>query len=97
MMRWERKSRSHFHKKEPFLLYSGNTYLKHRVPKKNLKDQKKPVNDAEAKRLRRYCCRDSIINPFRAKLRKTKIKQVTVQMFHTYTHTHTGIKPKKPI
>ena len=31
-------------------MYSENTHLKLRAPKKNLKDPKKPVNDAEKMR-----------------------------------------------
>ena len=58
-------------------MYSENTHLKLRAPKKNLKDPKKkkknPVNDAEKMRpWRRYCCTDSIINLYKQNYKNTE-------------------------
>ena len=61
-------------------MYSENTYLKHRVPKKNLKatpTQKKNSQWCRRDDITKYYSRDSIINPFQAKLRKTKIAEVS--------------------
>ena len=82
-------------------MYSKNTYLKHRVSKKNLKatpTQKKNSQWCRRDDITKYCSRDNIINPSQAKLRKTKIAGVSNRPnVELWTQIHTFKKNKTPI
>ena len=89
------KKQSHFHKGEPFLMYSENTHLKakssefqRRISKtQKFKERKKKFSQwcREDQNIRMYCCRDSIINLYKHKYKKVydnkqKINPIRIQL-----------------